>query len=146
MSLGATASAPASAWETAVFASSSTVMSLSTSLSRTKPQWPCEVLAEADVGDHGEVGVGLLEGANGHLDDALVVVGARARFVLGGGDAEEQDGGDARGGDLGCLGHQLGDREALDSGHRVDLFAQVFSGHDEEWLDQVRGAEVRLSN
>ena len=46
MSLGATASAPASAWEIAVFASSSTVMSLSTSPSRTKPQWPCEVYSQ----------------------------------------------------------------------------------------------------
>ena len=43
MSEGATASAPASACEIAVRASSSTVMSLSTSPSRTKPQWPCEV-------------------------------------------------------------------------------------------------------
>ena len=44
MSLGATASAPAAAWEIAVLASSSSVMSLSTwPSSRTTPQWPCEV-------------------------------------------------------------------------------------------------------
>ena len=48
MSLGATASAPATAWEIAVFASSSTVRSLSTSLdpSRKTPQWPCEVYSQ----------------------------------------------------------------------------------------------------
>ena len=41
MSLGATASAPASAWETAVRASSSSVWSLSTTPSgRSTPQWP----------------------------------------------------------------------------------------------------------
>ena len=44
MSLGATASAPASAWETAVRASSSSVWSLSTTpSSRSTPQWPCDV-------------------------------------------------------------------------------------------------------
>ena len=43
MSLGATTSAPASACEIAVLASSSIVMSLSTSPSRTMPQWPCDV-------------------------------------------------------------------------------------------------------
>ncbi len=41
MSLGATASAPAAAWETAVRASSSSVASLSTTPSaRSTPQWP----------------------------------------------------------------------------------------------------------
>ena len=41
MSLGATTSAPASAWDTAVRASSSSVRSLSTSpSSRSTPQWP----------------------------------------------------------------------------------------------------------
>ena len=43
MSLGATASAPADAWEIAIFARSSIVRSLSTVPSRTTPQWPCEV-------------------------------------------------------------------------------------------------------
>ena len=46
MSEGATTSAPASACEIAVFASSSIVMSLSTSPSRTKPQWPCDVYSQ----------------------------------------------------------------------------------------------------
>ncbi len=46
MSEGATASAPASACEIAVWASSSIVISLSTSPSRTKPQWPCEVYSQ----------------------------------------------------------------------------------------------------
>src|SRR5438876_1016477 len=43
MSLGATTSAPASTWLTAVRTSSSSDSSLSTSPSRTTPQWPCDV-------------------------------------------------------------------------------------------------------
>ena len=43
---GQTTSVPASAWEIAVFASSSSEMSLSTSPSRTKPQWPCDVYSQ----------------------------------------------------------------------------------------------------
>src|SRR5689334_6470773 len=46
MSLGATTSAPASAWLTAVRASSSRLRSLSTSPSTTTPQWPCEVYSQ----------------------------------------------------------------------------------------------------
>jgi hypothetical protein len=40
------------------------------------------VLAQADVGDHHQVGMGVLECSHGHLDDALRVVGAGARLVL----------------------------------------------------------------
>ncbi len=90
------------------------------------------VLAETNVGDHGQVRVGLLQRPHRHLHDSLVVVGAGARLVLGGGDAEEKDGADAGGGDLRRLGDQLGDREALDAGHRVDLLADVLAGDDEE--------------
>ena len=54
------------------------------------------VLAEADVGDHGQLRMGLLQRPHRHLDDALVVVGARPGLVLVGGDAEEQHGADSR--------------------------------------------------
>src|SRR5688500_456426 len=46
MSLGATTSAPASTWLTAVRASSSTVSSFATSPSRITPQWPCAVYSQ----------------------------------------------------------------------------------------------------
>src|SRR5438067_3826919 len=46
MSLGATRSAPASAWLTAVRESSSRLRSLSTSPSTTTPQWPCDVYSQ----------------------------------------------------------------------------------------------------
>ncbi len=64
----------------------------------------------------------LLERAHRHLHDALVVISSRTRLVLGRRDAEEQNGADAGRSDLGCLGYQLGDREALDM---------------REWLDTV---------
>ncbi len=43
------------------------------------------VLAEAEVGDHREVRMGLLDRSGGQLHDALVVPGARALLVLLGG-------------------------------------------------------------
>jgi hypothetical protein len=46
MSLGQTASAPASTWLTAVRASRSSVASLSTSPSTITPQWPCSVYSQ----------------------------------------------------------------------------------------------------
>ena len=46
MSLGATTSAPASTWLTAVRASSSRLRSFATSPSTTIPQWPCEVYSQ----------------------------------------------------------------------------------------------------
>ena len=148
MSLGATASAPASAWEIAVLASSSTERSLSTSPpARTMPQWPCEVYSQRQTSViDGEVGVGVLERANRHLHDALVVVGAAADLVLGGGDAEEQDRVDPGGGDLAGLLDQVGDREALDARHRVDALADTLAGDHEEWLDQLRRRELGLAD
>ena len=46
---GATMSAPASAWLTAVRARSSRDSSFRTSPSRTTPQWPCEVYSHRQV-------------------------------------------------------------------------------------------------
>ena len=97
MSLGATTSAPARAWETAVRASSSSDASLSTvpSAVSTPAVAVVGVLAQADVGDHEQLGVRGLDRARGELHDALVVPGAGALGVLLGGDAEQQHGGDA---------------------------------------------------
>ena len=47
------------------------------------------------------------------------------------------------GGDLGRLGDQLGDREALDPRHRLDLLAHPLAGDDEGGLDQLRRRERR---
>jgi hypothetical protein len=47
------------------------------------------VLAEADIGDHDDLGVGLLQRPDRHLDHALVVVGLAGGLVLRRGDPEE---------------------------------------------------------
>ena len=147
MSLGATASAPASAWEIAVFASSSTrEVVVDLAVADEAAVAVRGVLAEADVGDHDQFGVGLLQRPHRHLHDALVVVGAGAGLVLGGGDAEEQDRADPGGGDLGRLRDQLRDREALDARHRLDLLADPLAGDDEGGLDQVLRGELGLAD
>ena len=104
------------------------------------------VLAEADVGDHDDLRVGLLQRPDRHLDDALVVVGLRADLVLARRDAEEQHGADTGGGDLGHLGDRLGDREALHAGHRGDRLAHTLARGDEEGLDEVLRSQLGLAD
>ena len=87
-------SAPARAWLTAVRASSSSVASLSTiRIAVPRPQHPAVavvgVLAQAHIGEHQQLGHGLLDRAHGELHDALLVPRARALLVLGGGDPEQ---------------------------------------------------------
>ena len=72
-------------------ASSSSVSSLSTSPSRSTPQWPCaRVLAEADVGERAaSSGNRGAQRAQRALDDPVVVPGAGALVVLLLRDAEQ---------------------------------------------------------
>jgi len=106
MPLGAMMSAPASAWLTAVSATSFKVASLSSSSPRRwsglSCAWPAAgrehaavavvgVLAEAEVGQEHEIGVAGLELAEGLLDDAVLGVSARGLGVLMRRNAE-QDG------------------------------------------------------
>ena len=104
------------------------------------------VLAQADVGDHDQVGVGLLERPDRHLHDALRIVGAGAGLVLGGRDAEQDHGADPGRLELGRLGDQLGDREALDPGHRGHRLAHPLAGDDEQGLHEVARRELRLAH
>ena len=104
------------------------------------------VLAQADVGDHGQLGVGLLERPYRKLDDALLVVGAGAGLVLGGGYAEQQHGPDSGREDLLAFGDQLGDRQPLHAWHRGNLLAHAFAGNHEQRLDQVRRRYVGLAD
>ena len=91
MSLGATTSAPASTWLTAVRASSSSVSSFATSPSSSDAAVPvARVLAEADVGEQRQAGHLGPQRAQRALHDAVVVPGARALLVLLLGDAEQQ--------------------------------------------------------
>ena len=104
------------------------------------------VLAHAYVGDHEEIGVGLLQGSDGELDDPLGVVGARAGLVLLTRDAEEDHGADAGRLDLRRLGDELGDREPLHAGHRRHLLAHALAGDDEQRLHEVLCGEIRLAH
>ena len=104
------------------------------------------VLAQAQVGDDEHVGVGILDRARGELDGALVVPGARALLVLVGGDAEEQDGGDAQRVGLARLGDGARDREPVDAGHGADGSAPIEPLLDEEREDEVAGIEPRLAH
>ena len=118
MSLGATASAPACACETAVRASSSSVWSLSTTPSGAQHAAVAvaRVLAQAQVGDHQQVRVGGLDRARGELDDPLVVPGAAALLVLGRGQAEQQHRGDPERGGLAGLLDRAVDAQVVDPG------------------------------
>ena len=104
------------------------------------------VLAQADVGDHGQVGVRLLQRADRQLHDALVVVGAGAGLVLGGRDPEQDHRLDPDRQQLRRLGDELVDREAVDAGHRLDRLADVLAGDDEQRLDQVPRRQLGLAN
>ena len=72
MSLGATMSAPARACETAVCAISSTLVVVDGAVGAQQPAVAVVgVLAEADVGDHEQIGMRVLDRARGDLDDRL---------------------------------------------------------------------------
>ena len=147
MSLGATTSAPASACEIAVLRKElerDVVVHLAVADDAAVPVR--RVLAQAYVGDHDELGVGLLQGSDGHLDDPLGVVGARCRPRPSRRDAEEDHGADAGRLDLGRLGDELGDREPLHAGHRRHLLAHALAGDDEQRLHEVLRGQIRLAH
>ena len=125
MSDGATRSAPARAWLTAVRASSSSVASLSTVavLAQHAAVPVGGVLAQAHVGDHEQLRHGLLDRARGQLHDALLVPRARAVLVLLGGQPEQHHRGDPQRGRLPRLGDGRRERQAIDAGHRRDRLA-----------------------
>ena len=65
------------------------------------------VLAEADVADHAEAGVGVLERSDGVLDDAIRRVGLAAQPILARRQAEQEHRGNAKGPQLSCFASQL---------------------------------------
>ena len=147
---GATTSAPARAWLTAIRCISTSDSSLRRSgppsaQSPTTPHWPgLGVLAGADVGDHDEVRDRGADPADRLLDHARVVVRGRGRRVLGPRDAEEQDGADP-----GRVqpGRGPGDRvEGLPglAGHGRDRHGCGGLFVDEERRDQLVGPQVVL--
>src|SRR5437867_3955973 len=86
MSLGATTSAPASTWLTAVRTSSSSDSSFTTSPSRTTPQWPCDVYSQRQT-SVSRTSSGNRSRRSSVAHDAAVAV----RRVLAEADVGEQD-------------------------------------------------------
>ncbi len=104
------------------------------------------VLAQAHVGDHDELGVGVLERPDGQLDHALVVVGAGRALVLLGRQAEQQHRRHAGGVGGARLLDQVRDRQPVDARHRPDRRALVRAQLHEVGLDQVRRGQLGLAD
>ena len=127
MSLGATMSAPALAWLTAVRASSSSVGSLSTSKpsrpSTTTPQWPWLVYSQRQTSAMRTsffAAADCLQRAQSLLHDAVFVPCAGASLVFGLGQAEEQQAAEAQAGGLFGFAHGFVHGEVEDAGHGAD--------------------------
>ena len=104
------------------------------------------VLAEAHVGDDHQFRELVLDGADGHLHDALVVVGAGGGGVLVRRDAEQQDRLDAEPDHLAHLGQHVADGELVAAGHRRDGVLDVLAGDDEQRVDEVVELQLRLAH
>ena len=150
MSLGATTSAPARAWLTAVRASSSSEASLSTVPS--SPQQAAvavaRVLAEAHVGDDEQVGVRVLDRARGELDDALVVPRPGALLVLVRRDAEQRAPRAGRSAArLARLAHGLVEIDSRSTPGIASIgLRPLEAGLDEHRQHEVGGLEARLAH
>ena len=104
------------------------------------------VLAQAQVGDHEQLGVSLLDRAGRQLHDAVIVVRARALGVFGRGDPEQQHGGDAELGSAARLNHGRGDREPVDPGQRPDRLAPIQPLGHEQRVDEIGRGELGLAH
>ena len=146
-------SAPARARLVAVRASRSSEGSLSTK--NSSPDFfdhatvaVAGVFAQADVGDEHELFAGgrLLEGAETLLDDAVVVPCAGGLFVLGVGQAEEQEAANAE--LRGFFGFAKGfiDGKIEHSGHGTHRVAYTFARAEKERVDQVAGLKRGFAN
>src|SRR5690606_30395596 len=78
------------------------------------------------------------------LHDAVARIALGALGVLGGGQAEEQDGAHAEIAQFGRLACELVDGELVLPGHRGDLGAHVGAVRHEERVDEHRRVEARL--
>jgi len=85
------------------------------------------VFAVADVGNHQQPRRLAADSADGALHDSLVVIRPGGRFVLGFGQAEEDDAADAERMDLGAFLHQFVDRKLVVAGHGADFAANALA-------------------
>ena len=99
------------------------------------------VFAEADIGHDDQIRQFLFQQSHRLLHDAVAGVGAGGLFILGVGNAEEQDGGHSQGvRPPGFLGRLVG-RELKDAGHGGDGLARLASAAGEKGQDQLGGVE-----
>ena len=148
MSLGATASAPAAACEMAVFASSSSVTSLSTvPSSRTMPQWPCEVYSHM----HTSVittrsGWASLIARTASCTTPSLSYAPEPCASFSAGMPNSSTAGMPSAWALAGLLDRVGDREAVDPRHRLDRRAAVGAELDEHRVDEVGGRQLGLAH
>ena len=86
------------------------------------------------------------DGAQGLLHDAALFPCAGAFFVLGFGQAEEQQAAQAQAGRFFGFAHGFVDGEVEDAGHGADFAADAFAGTDKERIDQVAGLKDRFAH
>ena len=103
------------------------------------------VLAEAEVGDHDQLGVRLLDRLGRELDDTLVVPRPGPFFVLGGRKPEQEHRWNFQLRRLASFGHGVRDREPVDPGHRRDRFTPVDPVRDEHRIHEIPGRQVSLT-
>jgi len=104
------------------------------------------VLAEAQVGDHEDVGHLVLDLLDGPLDDPVLPKGARGVLVLLVGDAEEHHRRDAQVLRLLHLLEQAIDGHLEVAGHGLDGLLHALARDDEERVDEIVDGELRLAD
>jgi hypothetical protein len=104
------------------------------------------ILAQADIGNHDEIGYSSLDPANRLLDNAIDGVGTGPHLILDFGQAKEKHCWDPQFGDvLRLFGHEIFRQTEL-SRQRFDLLLDVGPVGDEERIYQVRHPQGHLSD
>ena len=148
---GAIMSAPARAWLTACSARSGRVASLSTSSAAADFRQRATVavvgvFAEAQVGDHQEIGRDSPGDPDRLLNDPVIARGGRAACVFVLGDSEEEDRRDAQLGRFGDGFAEPVERELVLARHRRDFAPKVLAVINEQRIDQVVDGETRFTD
>ena len=148
MSLGASASAPAAACETAVRASSSSVASLSTTpSSRSTPQWPWLVYSQRQrsvITSRSGCAALIARVASWTTPSSSQAPEPSSSFAAG--QPEEHHRGDAERRGLAGLVDGGRDREVVDARQARDRRAPLGPVADEHRVDEVRRGELRLAH
>src|SRR3954452_8722603 len=104
------------------------------------------VRAQADVGEHEQFGVRLLDRTHRELGHALVVVGTRAELVLDGGHAEDHHRGHTELERLAGLLDRRVDRHPIHARHRLDRRPGLLPELHEHRIDEVGRSELGLAD